>query len=223
MTATPPTGKKGLPTIAKIGIGCLIFLVLAGGIGGFIVWKAANWVKDEVTGFMENPQAAIATTIISNHPELELLESDPDSGTFKLKYAKDGKTYTTKLADLKEGRIVLIDENGNETIIGNADIGKIPGWVPQPSQISETRVIFVNTNEGKSSGQYMANHKGDPTKSIEAIKEAFPGDGNEQSSEPPAGQPGQWTLQLTSGNKTLTAIIFSDGNEGQLTINWSEE
>ena len=66
--------------IAWIGIGCgviiLIGVIVVLGAGIFVFDKASDFAED----FSENPAAFAAETIVRLNPELELVESDRESG-----------------------------------------------------------------------------------------------------------------------------------------------
>lgn len=216
-----------MSTAAKVGIGCGIALLLAAIIAGIAVWQGVKWAKAEFGDFLEHPEAAIAQTVIKNHPDLELLESDLDAGTFTLKYKEDGKTYTTKLSDLQDGKIVLIDEDGNETVLGNVDPSKIPAWVPQPDSASDLVLIYFKENGEKSSGQYMASVSGTPEEIIAELEKKFPQeDGASNSSSKSnfeANGSGQWSAELKNGGRKVTVLVVKDQGQVQVTVNWNEE
>jgi hypothetical protein len=84
MTNGETPKKKGLPTIAWIGIGCgVLALVMAVVVGSVVLW---GFGKVKEAGFdpelmKENPALAMARMAINASPDLEEVEYDEESTT----------------------------------------------------------------------------------------------------------------------------------------------
>lgn len=147
-------GKKGLPIWAWFGIGCaglLVIVMVILVVGGLFV---ANKVKDVAGDFEDNPEMTAARIFVKMNPEFEEIESNEEDGTITVREKKSGKVFIANVDDLKEGRFVITDEDGEvvmETEGGNedgqfsirtgdgemtfgsgADSGERPDWIPVP-------------------------------------------------------------------------------------------
>jgi hypothetical protein len=145
--------KKGLPTLAWVGIGCgvLILIVVVVLVAGSLF--VAKKVKDVAGDFEDNPGLAAARMIVRFNPELEEVAVDEDAGTMTIRNTKTGEEITVDVEDIKQGRLswtaggqeVTIDASGGEdgTVVdvkdgkeswkltaGAGAATKIPEWVP---------------------------------------------------------------------------------------------
>jgi hypothetical protein len=147
--------RKGLGTLAWIGIGCgVLVLVVAIALAAVTWWgfgKARQMAEDfDVEG---NPALAAARMIVKLNPELEEVEVDQEAGTITVRNTKTGEEVTVDVEDLEKGRIswkagdqeVTIDASGEEgegvvtvkgdegewkLTTGSSGAGEIPDWVP---------------------------------------------------------------------------------------------
>jgi hypothetical protein len=146
-----PEPKKGLPTLAWIGIGCLGMLVLSGIavtlLGIFVVGK----VKQAAT---EDPMVTTAKILAAAHPDIEFVSADKEGRTVTFRDAKSGEELTFGYDDIEEGRVTFSSEGktatidvetdsgreganvtvetaeGTATFGSSAELGDIPPWVP---------------------------------------------------------------------------------------------
>ncbi|MBS1876493.1 MAG: zinc ribbon domain-containing protein [Acidobacteria bacterium] len=121
--SAPP--KKKSPWL-WVMVGCfgLILLVVLGilGTGLFIAHKAKQAGFD--TELMKrNPALAAAKIAVAMNPAIEIASSDESAGTVTLREKETGKTVTLNLDDLKNGRIVFTDENGQKATIQGGEDG----------------------------------------------------------------------------------------------------
>jgi len=145
--------KKGLPTIAWIGIGCGVLVIVAAMVilaGGMFVAKK---VKDVAEEFGDNPGLAAARTVVRFDPDLEEVGVDEEKGTMTIRNTKTGEEITVNFDDIKNGRLswktgdqeVTIDATGGEegTVVdvkgdqqswklttGAGALTNVPDWVP---------------------------------------------------------------------------------------------
>ena len=99
---TAPQGKKGLPVLAWIAIGCGGIVVLGGIAFTLIGWLAVSKMKDVASDFEDNPTRAAAELMVRMNPELEMVESDEDAGTLTVREKSSGKVITFNYEDIKE-------------------------------------------------------------------------------------------------------------------------
>lgn len=168
----PVQGKKGLPVLAWIAIGCGGLVVLAG-IGFTVLgWLAVGKMKDVASDFEDNPTRAAAELVVRMNPELEMVESDDDAGTITVREKSSGKVVTVNYEDIEEGRISFESEEGRveitgqgqgsegvmtistdegETRIGGG--GEIPDWVPAHPATTARQSLVRSSGPTGDTGQ----------------------------------------------------------------------
>ena len=147
--------RRTLGTLAWIGIGCGVLLVVIAIALAAVTWwgygKARQMAEDfDVDG---NPALAAARMIVKLNPELEELDVDEEGGTITVRNTNTGEVITVDFEDLEQGRIswkagdqeVTIDASGGEgeevisvtgdegewkLTTGGTGAGDIPDWVP---------------------------------------------------------------------------------------------
>jgi len=169
---TPAQGKKGLPVLAWIAIGCGGILVLSGIGFAFVGWLAMSKMKDVASDFEDNPTRAAAELVVRMNPDLEMVESDDDAGTITVREKSSGKVVTMNYEDIEEGRISFESEEGRveitgqpqggeggmtittdegETRIGGG--GEIPDWVPAHPATTTRQSLLRSTGPTGDTGQ----------------------------------------------------------------------
>jgi hypothetical protein len=162
--------RRGLGTLAWIGIGCgvlLVVVVIALAVASwFVVGKARQVAEDfDVEG---NPALAAARMIVRLNPELEEVDVDEEEGTITVRNTDTGEEITVDFEDLDQGRIswktgdqeVTIDASGGEgeevisvtgdegewkLSTGGTGAGDVPDWVPV---YPETEPVASHVFEG---------------------------------------------------------------------------
>ena len=147
--------RRTLGTLAWIGIGCGVLLVVIAIALAAVTWwgygKARQMAEDfDVDG---NPALAAARRSGKLYPELEELDDDEEGGTSTVRNTNTGEVITVDFEDLEQGRIswkagdqeVTIDASGGEgeevisvtgdegewkLTTGGTGAGDIPDWVP---------------------------------------------------------------------------------------------
>jgi hypothetical protein len=169
---TPVQGKKGLPVLAWIAIGCGGIVVLAGIAFTVLGWLAVGKMKDVASDFEDNPTKAAAELVVRMNPDLEMVESDDDAGTITVREKSSGKVVTMNYEDIEEGRISFESEEGRveiagppqggegvmtistdkgETRIGAG--GEIPDWVPVHPSTTTRQSLVRSTGPAGDTGQ----------------------------------------------------------------------
>jgi len=145
--------KKGLPTIAWVGIGCGALIVIMV-VVMVVVWLFLAPKAKKLAGDLdENPTLVIARGIVRLNPDLEEVSTDKDNGTMTVRNTKTGEEITVNFEDIEKGRLsfskgdqnVTIDASEGEdsgsisitgdkgTLVissGNKGGAEIPDWVP---------------------------------------------------------------------------------------------
>lgn len=116
------TNKKGMPVWGWFLIGCggLALLAAVGlAVSVFIIGKK---VSDFAEEHKDNPGLATAKLIDLANPDIELIDHDEDTFTFK--EVKSGKTVTVNVKDLEKGEIVFETEKGKTVINAKGEDGE---------------------------------------------------------------------------------------------------
>ena len=150
-TQTPQ--RQGLSTLAWIGIGCGVLLVVVVIALAAVTWWGVGKARQMADEFEGNPALAAARMIVRLNPELEEVDVDEEAGTITVRNTRTGEEITVDFEDLEQGRIswkagdqeVTIDASGGEgeeVISVTGDEGEwklttgasgardVPDWVP---------------------------------------------------------------------------------------------
>jgi hypothetical protein len=240
--------KKGLPTIAWIGIGCggvLLVVVIVVVLAGVFV---ARKVSDVAADFEENPVRAVATMVDKLNPDIEVVEVDEDGGTITLRDVKSGETMTVNWQDAKEGRITFSSGDKEMTLSADEETGhvnitagegdertfslttgdggtvEIPEWVPRYPGVEATGGASMEGPDGMSGGYTV-----EPAASVDevvsfyrtALKEA----GFELNVSTFANEGGAEGAILNGvvDARTCTVHIAREGGKTTVAVSYSEE
>jgi len=180
--------KKGLSTLAWIGIGCGTLVVIVSVVLIVVGVFAARKLKD-VAGdldFEGSPEMATARLFVRMNPEIEEVAVDEEAGTLTVRHKETGETITVGIEDLKEGRFTFVTDEGEVTIdaAGSVEEGTIsvtkgdetwqlktgvetrsdiPAWVPvfPEAEVSNPHLV---ESEGRTSGGFQL-HIAEPVSS----------------------------------------------------------
>ena len=167
----PAQGKKGLPVLAWIAIGCGGIVVLAGIAFTVLGWLAVNKMKDVASEFEDNPTRAAAELMVRMNPDLEMVESDEDAGTLTVREKSSGKVITFNYQDIEQGRISFETDEGTVEISGQPESGEgvmtittpegetqiggggeIPDWVPAHPATTARKSLYRATGPKGDAG-----------------------------------------------------------------------
>ncbi|MEO1368677.1 MAG: hypothetical protein AAFX50_16000, partial [Acidobacteriota bacterium] len=106
-------GNAGLPTWAKIGIGCgcLGLLIV---VAGFMV---LGWGAKKAVEAVSDP-ASIAELAIKAHPDFDLVDTDRDAGSITIREKATGKEQTFDFSDIANGNFSMEGSDGEKIEIG---------------------------------------------------------------------------------------------------------
>lgn len=217
----PIQEKKGMPTLAWVGIGCggiiLLGIILAV-VMGSVVW-------DKVSDFAENPEKSLAQLVVRGNSDLEFVSDNEGAGEMTVR-TKEGKTITLSYKEIAEGKLMVRDENGDTTLIDSEDLSSIPGWVPIPDDLTEGRSAFHSMKEGEISGQFSGKTAMDTTslKDFYSSESMRLGLNNIRISEKQTNDTQNTSMVFSGAGKDLSIVISSDAKEGtRLTTTYSEK
>lgn len=220
-TYPPAPAKKGMPAIAWVGIGCGGLLLIAI-IAGALLFKAG---ADKFKEFAANPEKAGAEMIVSMNPELKKVSQDDKNGTMTIR-TKDGKEMTLSYKDIAEGKIPMVDANGNPIQFGSSDLSKVPAWVPKPPDLTDGISIYHSDGGGEISGQFS----GKSGQSAEDLKAFFEKASSDQGLSSNASTSmnvngiAVVTLEYSNGGKSVKiAITEKSGSATLINTNYTEK
>jgi hypothetical protein len=238
----PPPGaaapKQGLPTWAKVLIGCgcaaLLLGVVALGLLGWGAKKVADTVSDP---------AKLAEFIISQNPDLEVVENNKDAGTITVRDKKTGETTTFNYADITEGKVSVTGSDGKTATIDGSDVSKggnlnitgpdgekvtvgggtkIPGWLPlYPNATGETNNQGLEIND-QSSG-FATQTTADSVDTVRAwYEDHLKSEGySVKSISPTERGTGQQTMIVVEKEKIdLAVVIAASGSDTTVTLTY---
>jgi hypothetical protein len=185
------TPKKGLSTLAWVGIGCGCLLLIAAMVAvglGFIAYRKA---KSAVSEFQQNPTLAAARTFVKLNRDLEEVAVDEQAGTITVRNKKTGEVVTVSFEDVKNGRLSFTTDKGTVTLQGDqaggkldvsgtggqggfhlqagaGDTAKVPDWVPTYPGVSPTGSYSME-QDGAASGGFEVT----TTDTVDVVLEHF--------------------------------------------------
>lgn len=167
-----PQGRKGLPALAWIAIGCGGIVVLAGIAFTVLGWFAVGKMKDVASDFEKNPTKAAAELVVRMNPDLEMVDSDEEDGTITVREKSSGKVVTLNYDEIEEGRISFESEEGRVEITGQAQGGEaamtitteegetriggggeVPDWIPAHPATTTRRSVLHSAGPNGETGQ----------------------------------------------------------------------
>ena len=218
--APPPAApiaprKSSLLIWVLVGCGGLIAitLVIMALLGFFVSRKASEFGK--------NPGFAAAKMMASLNPNVEVVDSDENTGKITLRDKKTGKTVTLDFQDIQKGRISFSGEDGEKVDIqgegeggtgsmsikssegtmqiGQGSLDKVPNWVPKypGGQVTGT---YTMQREGADSGTFQIKCSG----SVEQVA-AF------------------YERELTSAGMKIQKHSMQSGGESMMSVVGSDE
>lgn len=222
----PAQGKKGLPVLAWIAIGCGGIVVLAGIAFTVLAWFAVNKVKEVASDFEDNPTRAAAELVVRMNPDLEMVESDEDAGSITVREKSSGKVLTFNYEDIGEGRFSFESEEGRveitgqpqggeaimtittdegETRIGGG--GEIPDWVPTHPATTTRKSLLRSTGPTGDTGHATFTVDADADDVVAFYKVELEKDGYTVSVATYSNDDG--SVSVVSGQKDGGSIIAS--------------
>ena len=143
-------GPKGTKLVVWIllGIAGLIVvsvLVLAGG-----VYFLAKSVKNS-----GNPSMAVAKIVTAMNPDLEVISTDEETNTVRVRMKSTGEEVKLSLNDLQMGKIEITTKDGTVRVGGKS---KAPDWVPlYPSMKGRPMTQVESRAKGEGTIVYQTN------------------------------------------------------------------
>lgn len=248
MTEETTPKKKGLSTLAWIGIGCGVLLMIAAVALLVVGMIAARKLKDVAGDFKANPEMAAARLIVKMNPELEEVSADEQAGTITVRHKKTGEVVTVSIQDLKEGRIKFTTDEGEVSVeakgegeegtvsvtkgdqtwklkTGVETVGEIPAWVPVIPG-GEVESPHVVTSEGKTSGGFQLRTSESVEAATDFYRERLKAGGFEVNvntfSMGEAESGAVVTGSQGDGGRNMTAMIRTEEGATRVVVSYQE-
>ena len=140
----------GMPPKRKTSI--VVWILLA--IGGLFILGIAG-VALTTYYFVRNPGKAMARMITAANPNIEVLDSDSGSQSFRVRDRKTGEEFTLSYDDIKQGKF-KIKGHGENGEVGEVEFGgdaKVPSWVPMYPGAKAQANITAKGTDGNGAGE----------------------------------------------------------------------
>ena len=236
--AAAPAKTGGLPVIAWIGIGCagiaLIVILAVGALGMFAVKKGKEFAAE----MGDDPVRAAAELVVRVNPDLELVESDPDSGTMTIRDKKSGEVGTFDYSQIKEGKFsfkgadgqgIDVDasqaDNGGVTITTDegemrigADADDIADWVVIHPDATDVTVGVTTSDTKKGQGGAISLKFADPPREVAASYKSLLEEAGWQVEEQTITSSGQFYANLSASKdgRTQAVVVTTDEQGGTI-------
>jgi hypothetical protein len=248
MTEETAPKKKGLSTLAWIGIGCGALVVIVAAALVVVGLIAAKKIKDVAGDFKDNPEMAAARLIVKVNPELEEVSADEQAGTITVRHKKTGEVVTVNIQDLKEGRIKFTTDEGDVSLEASGEgeegtfsvtrgdetwkmrtgvdtVGDIPAWVPVLPG-SEAENPHVVESEGTTSGGFQLRSSESVEAATAFYRERLEADGFAVSvntfSMGEADSGAVVTASKGDGKHNVTAMIRTEEGATRIVVSYQE-
>ncbi len=185
-------------------------MLLAVVAGGLLVGTCAKKGIEAAVRIAAHPAKAAAEAMATQHPGLEKVSEDDESGTMTVRLKDGGETVSLGYGDLGRGDIPFKDAAGNPLPPGPGDLSKIPAWVPRYPGATDEKSVFHEENPRQILGM-MTSQTGDSSEAVskffddEAVKLSLDSSGRTSMEIN-----GNTSLKLTfkGGKRELVVIAF---------------
>jgi hypothetical protein len=244
--------KKGLGTLAWIGIGCgvlVVVIVVALAVGGLFLAKKAKDVVEDLD-FEGNPGLAAARMVVRLSPELEEVGVDEEDGTITIRNTKTGEQVTVDFEEVKDGRIrwstgegeVTIDASGDEegTVVSVTDdkgktvkltagaeaSGELPDWLPlYPG--TEPQGRHAMTGDEGIRGAFQLETDDPVSEVVEFYRSSLSEEGLSVNTNVFSGDAGEQGGLVTGSNdaegRSVTVMVGTEDGRRTISVTYSEE
>jgi hypothetical protein len=230
--------------LAWVGIGCGVILIIGCIVGGF----AAYWVGNKAKQVAENPEMFAAEMMVRANPDVELVSKDESAKTITVKDKKTGEVTTLSLADIKDGKLTVKDDKGQEVNLsagqdgfkvtdgkgnvafqaGGGSVKDLPSWVPvYPG--AQTQGTYSTQNAEEKTAGFVVSTSDSVDQVLSFYKEKLEANGLkiEQTSTSSSGTGNGAMLSAKSEDEKRTVVVMigngSDNKGTQATVTYVEK
>ncbi len=243
-----PSGTKTSPWI-WVAVGCggltVLTVLVVVGVVGFGLFQARGFLGD----LKEDPVRAVAQLAIDRHPDLEVVDSDDEAGTFTVRNLQTGEVATLNFQDIADGKFTVTTEEGDVTVSAapsaegggitisgpegearmgaSASLEDVPEWVPFLPDATESSGAFQMTTSEGIAGMVAQKTDRNTREVLDWFKDWFGRNGYEISGETvttsPGGSYGALTGSLAEEGRTIGVTVIESEDGTQVAINYTAE
>lgn len=210
-------------------LGLILLVVLATGIGGFVIFQRFKNAGIDSELFKTNPALAAAKMATAMNPNVEIVSTDDKTGEIVIRDKKTGKETTMRF-DSDKQELVVVDEQGKKATIKVRDneggieaesggervrIGgaaRLPGWIPAYPGAT-TQGLGSTERPGDSQYTFSLTMNDSLEKVAAYYRDELRKAGFDVDSS--AATPGAEILQAKSAGRTIQ-IMFTKSDGGTL-------
>ncbi len=241
-------GKKGLPALAWIGIGCGVIVLIGAIVVAVVLWWGIGKAKPFLSDLENNPSLTAARAFVKASPDLEEVSVDKKAGTITVRDKKTGKEMTVGLDDLQKGRVTFSSEGKSYTVeaqgdhetgqlkvtdesgktvfsAGGAGGAKAPDWVPTYPGTS-AKGGLVMQNGASVSGSFQVATDDAPEKVVDYYRKTLSDAGFKvrvntySEGEGPSG--GVVYGENEAAKRTVTVMISVEDDRTTAAVSYSQ-
>ena len=220
--ATPPqlpvSPKKTNPLLWILAavLGLFLLMVIAVVAGGLFVAK-------KVSDVASNPGLAAVKLMVAANPDIELVSSDENKGTFRIREKKTGRVLTVDFDQIRSGKLVF-EEDGQKVSLGGGMT--LPDWLPvYPGAISNG--FGTQTSGAEVTGMVVLTTSDSAQKVFDFYQNALKKAGITELTNTTTTAAGALTGTLvgrSSDERRSAQILFGvDQTNTSATITWSSK
>lgn len=240
--AAPVAAARRNPLVWVLA-GCLglvaIGVAAALATGMFVFHKAREAGLDPAL-MAANPALAVTRVITTFNPDIEVLSVDEQRGIISVRQKSTGRALTLNFEDVKNGRFVFADENGEQVSIESGRRGEEgsftvktkegtltggaqwipPEWIP----VYPGAVVKSGANKESSTGQSGAGYLTTPDAPEQVIKfyqDALRNAGFDVNNSTSAGSVATLSSATRDGKRSLNVIVTPSGDGTRIHITCS--
>jgi hypothetical protein len=179
--------------------------------------------------FASHPGKTLAKLITASNPDAEVLSTDDDAKSFRIRNRKTGEEFTMSFDDVKNGRFKMqaIGKNGEVANVElGAGAGKVPSWVPvypgATAQGNFTATGQDGSNRG-AGGLVSYECSDSPDKVFAFYKDKVNSMGMKIESETGDGDSGTINAKEDDDKRSLLIVIGKRGGGSSIGITYGEK
>ena len=198
-------------------------LFVMGGIAVMgVAWYAVHKVKQagiDPEMWRRNPGLATGKMLAAINPNLEVVNTDDNTGTITIRDRRTGKQSTITFDQAKAGRFTINteDDNGRRASMEFGAAGKPPSWVPDYPGSHPAYSIRGSAEGGDEGGNFTFTTDDSPSRVMDFYQDKIKEAGMETKVTSTTGEGGMIVASRDSDDRTLTVVVAR--NSGSTTVN----
>jgi hypothetical protein len=213
----------------KRGLSPIVWILLI--VGGLFVLGVVGVVGTGVyfaRSFARNPGLVMAKLITAANPDAEVLSTDTDSQTIRIRDRKTGEEVTLSFDDVRNGRLKF-SAKGKNGEVADMEIGgggKLPSWVPAyPGARAQGNLTAKGASDGGvGEGGVISFTTSDPASSVTTFYESKIKElGMSIDLSQLTGSAGVIVGEDEGGKRTLHVMVGESNGETSFTVTYGRK